>query len=372
MPFMPSSRRSLGNRGSSRLYALERLNLSGNRVADVGPLGELPGLRVLVLDGNALTDVGPLTHMTGLENLGLAGNGIADVTPLQDLPALRRLDLGANSVRDVSPLGDIGSLVWLVLPGPHPIIVKPLIFTAVALTILAAPESTAQELPPEVQVDRLLVQAEREIKDGEHWSAVATFERIRALSEEHGLQTGEFWFRQAGVVQGAGLHEHAVEAATRYLQEAGRDGEHYRAALEILDAAEVALAEARQAVARARAAAEREATARAEVIAAAVPEMVVIPAGTFRMGCLARRGWGPEKPVREVRVGSFALAKYELTFVQWDVCAEHGPCRSVMDEENWGRGDRPVVNVSWNDAQSFVGWLSRETGESYRLPSEAE
>ena len=245
----------------------------------------------------------------------------------------------------------------------------PSLFGAAALTILFAAESAAQELPPEIQVDRLLIQAEREIEDDEHWSAVFTFERILAVCEEHGLEIPtEFWFRQAGVLQGAGLHERAVEAATRYLQEAGRDGEHYRAALEILDAAEVGLAEARRAETRARAAVERA----EREIAAAIPEMVVIPAGTFRMGCLTRRGCNKvEKPVREVHVPSFALAKYELTFAQWDVCTEHGPCRSVPDE-GWGRGARPVVNVSFDDVQVYLGWLSQETGASYRLPSEAE
>ena len=244
-----------------------------------------------------------------------------------------------------------------------------LAFSAVTLTTALALATAAPELPPDIQVDRLLVQAEREIEDGEHWSAVFTFERILAVYEEHGLEIPtEFWFRHAGVLQGAGLHERAVEASTRYLREAGREGEHYRAALEILDAAEVDLAAARRAEARARAVAERV----AREIAAAIPEMVVIPAGTFRMGCLMRRGCEKdEKPEREVRVSSFGLAKYELTFAQWDVCTEYGPCRSVADE-GWGRGDRPVVKVSFDDAQTYLGWLSRETGESYRLPSEAE
>ena len=175
--------------------------------------------------------------------------------------------------------------------------------------------------------------------------------------------------------QGAGLHERAVEAATRYLRQAGRDGEHYRAVLNILDAAEVDLTEAKRAEARARAAAERaerEATARAAVIAASVPEMVEIPAGSFRMGCVTRgKCDGDERPVREVRVDEFALSKHEVTFAQWDVCTECGNCRWVSDE-GWGRDDRPVVNVSWHDAQTYVAWLSRETGEACRLPSEAE
>ena len=259
---------------------------------------------------------------------------------------------------------------------PDLIIGRLLLISAVALAALPAPVSGGEELPLEIQVDRLLVQAEREIKDGEHWSALFTFERILAVCEEHGLDIpAEFWFRQAGVLHSAGLHERAIEASTRYLKEAGREGEHYRAVLEILDAAEVGLAEARREEARAKAAAEdaaREAEARRAAIAPSVPEMVVVPAGTFRMGCVTglqcRSG---ERPVREVRVETFELSKHEVTFKQWDACVQYGRCRWVEDE-GWGRNDRPVIHVTWDDAQAYVGWLSRETGEAYRLPSEAE
>ncbi len=133
--------------------------------------------------------------------------------------------------------------------------------SAIALATLLAPQSSGEELPPEIQVDRLLVQAEREIEDGEHWCAVFTLERVLDVHKEHGLKIPtEFWFRQAGVFQSAGPHERAVEASTRYLREAGREGEHYPAALQILDAAEVDLGEAQRAEARARAAAETRRT----------------------------------------------------------------------------------------------------------------
>ena len=151
---------------------------------------------------------------------------------------------------------------------------------------------------------------------------------------------------------GAGLQERAVEAATRYLREAGQEGEHYSAALKILDAAEVDLAESRRAEARASAAAERaerDTRARAAAIASALPEMVRVS------------HWGQV----------FELSKYEVTFAQWDVCTEYGPCRWVPDE-GWGREGRPVVNVSWHDAKSFTGWLVQETGDTYRLPSSGE
>ena len=247
---------------------------------------------------------------------------------------------------------------------------------ALLVTMLVASAPDAAELPPEIQIDRLLVQAEREARDGNDWSAVFTLQRVLGLYEEHSLEIPfEFWFRQARAFQDAGMHERAIEASTRYLQEVGREGEHYQAALELLDAAEVSLAEARREEARARAAAERaerQRAARAEAIVASIPEMVSIPAGTFRMGCVTgRKCHKSEKPVREVNVLGFAMSTHEVTFAQWDICTEYGPCRWVPDE-GWGRGNRPVNNVTWDDAQTYVTWLQEETGDAYRLASEAE
>ena len=106
------------------------------------------------------------------------------------------------------------------------------------------------------------------------------------------------------------------------------------------------------------------------------PEMVVIPAGRFRMGCLSDDDacFGSEKPVHEVTIGrAFALSKHEVTFAQWDACVSGGGCGGHRPGDGgWGRAARPVVNVSWEDAQSYVSWLSRQTGEEYRLPTEAE
>ena len=104
------------------------------------------------------------------------------------------------------------------------------------------------------------------------------------------------------------------------------------------------------------------------------PEMVVVPAGTYRMG--SEDGDSDEKPVHEVTVGApFAVGRYEVTFAEWDACARDGGCprgEGIADEFRWGRGRRPVINVSWDDAQRYVQWLSRKTGKAYRLPSESE
>ena len=106
------------------------------------------------------------------------------------------------------------------------------------------------------------------------------------------------------------------------------------------------------------------------------PEMSVIPAGWFRMGCLSNDRFcdSDEKPVRDVRIPrAFALSVHEVTFAHWDACVAGGGCGGRdPGDRGWGRGDRPVINVSWEDAQSYVMWLSRDTGESYHLPSEAE
>ena len=100
-------------------------------------------------------------------------------------------------------------------------------------------------------------------------------------------------------------------------------------------------------------------------------EMVSIPGGSFDMGDLS--GDGDEGPVRNVTVPAFRLGKHEVTFAQWDACVADGGCNGYTpDDEGWGRGNRPVINVSWDDAQSFIAWLNGKTGGNYRLPTEAE
>ena len=103
------------------------------------------------------------------------------------------------------------------------------------------------------------------------------------------------------------------------------------------------------------------------------PEMVVVPAGSFRMGCVSGQDYcyDDEFPVHEVRVASFALGRYEVLFEEYDrFVAATG--RESPGDRGWGRGGRPVINVSWEDATAYAEWLSAKTGERYRLPSESE
>ena len=105
------------------------------------------------------------------------------------------------------------------------------------------------------------------------------------------------------------------------------------------------------------------------------PEMVVIPPGRFSMGCVSGRNcYDDELPVHDVTMpAAFAVSRYEVTFVDWDACAEAGGCGGYFpNDEGWGRWRRPAINVSWDDAQDYVAWLSGQTGHEYRLLTEAE
>jgi formylglycine-generating enzyme required for sulfatase activity len=80
-----------------------------------------------------------------------------------------------------------------------------------------------------------------------------------------------------------------------------------------------------------------------------------------------------ESPILKVEIRrSFAVSVTEITFAQWDTCAAYGPCRSNVSAGEWGRGEQPVIHVSWEDAQVYARWISALTGSRYRLLSEAE
>ena len=105
------------------------------------------------------------------------------------------------------------------------------------------------------------------------------------------------------------------------------------------------------------------------------PEMVVIPSGKFLMGSPPHEAArdNDEEPQHEVTIPHrFAIGRYAVTFDEWDSAVTSCGVSHSPEDEGWGRGPRPVINVSWGDAQAFVQWLTRKTGRFYRLPSEAE
>jgi len=107
----------------------------------------------------------------------------------------------------------------------------------------------------------------------------------------------------------------------------------------------------------------------------ACPDMVVVPSGSFWQGSgdTAPLALKMETPRHMVTIPEpFAVGVFETTMAQWDQCVADGGCSTRPPDNGWGRDSRPVIMVSWNDAQEYANWLSRKTGQSYSLPSESQ
>lgn len=102
-----------------------------------------------------------------------------------------------------------------------------------------------------------------------------------------------------------------------------------------------------------------------------LPQLVEIQGGTFQQGDLERLGESWRSPVRPVTVRPFVMGQYEVTFEEYDHFAI-AKGRSLPSDEGWGRGRRPVINVSWEDVKAYVEWLSWQAGQHFRLPTESE
>ena len=105
------------------------------------------------------------------------------------------------------------------------------------------------------------------------------------------------------------------------------------------------------------------------------PEMVVLPRGEFSMGSADddEDRTTDEGPRHKVKIDyELAVGKYPVTFDQWGACLKDGGTKYSPWDKGWGRGNRPVINISWDDIQLYLRWLGKVTGKSYRLLSEAE
>jgi formylglycine-generating enzyme required for sulfatase activity len=107
------------------------------------------------------------------------------------------------------------------------------------------------------------------------------------------------------------------------------------------------------------------------------PEMVIAPSGSFTMGSPKDEpersdGEGPQHKVTIAK--PFAVGKFAVMFAEWDACVAAGGCNTYKPgDQGWGRGGRPVINVSWDDATAYVAWMnSKVKGQPYRLLTEAE
>ena len=99
--------------------------------------------------------------------------------------------------------------------------------------------------------------------------------------------------------------------------------------------------------------------------------MVVIPPGSFQSANLAQTNNSQHAKALVIK-NSFAISMYEVSWREWEACAIDGWCKQKPDDHGWGKGTRPVINISWNGAQDYLRWLRSKTGHMYRLPAETE
>ncbi len=105
-----------------------------------------------------------------------------------------------------------------------------------------------------------------------------------------------------------------------------------------------------------------------EVVPEIAPELIFLPGGSFMIGSLAH---AVAQPVHEVFIAPFYIARFETTYNEFDLFSK-ATSRDLRHDIGWGRGNRPVVDVSWHEANAYAEWLSKQTGDVYRLPTEAE
>jgi formylglycine-generating enzyme required for sulfatase activity len=107
-------------------------------------------------------------------------------------------------------------------------------------------------------------------------------------------------------------------------------------------------------------------------VGSTAPKVTKLPPATFPMGDGQNIGDDNEKPLHDVEIPrGFYMSSYEVTFAQYDLFAQ-STNRPLPPDNEWGRGNRPVINVSWYDAKAYSAWVSEQTGKTYRLPTEIE
>ena len=219
----------------------------------------------------------------------------------------------------------------------------------------------AGQLPPEVQADLYLREAEQAGREGDAGAAREALERVAAVQAEHGLELSpEDHFRYAQAWEAAGEPQRALDAAVRYLQLRGREAEHYGEALDLMSRARSGR------VAPGAGSAEAPRAGESRVFDGM--EFVWVPAGEFLMGSTSEEAFTRESPVTRVRISrGYWLGRHEVTQAEWQAVTGTNPRTSP------GAGAVPVETVSWDDAQEFIRSLNgRAGGSRYRLPTEAE
>ena len=315
--------------GSGRESQALALKMSSAADVDLGTLAQLTTLRRLVISDPKFSDLGPIGALAGLHELDVSSTAVDDLAPLARLTGLKRLSADTTGVSDLAPVAKLENVEVLELGNTR---VRDL--TALAglrrLRQLDVSNTSVQDVAPLAKLDLLeeLDLSRTGVKD------VAPLKSLPAL--RHLALDG------LGI-RAIRLEGREVQVSVLLDPPASPAGGAYRPGDSFRDCQEC-------------------------------PQLVVVPAGSFVMGSPEREQGrdSDEGPQHDVTLSkAIATAKYEVRFDEWALCVRDRACPAVPDA-GFGRGARPVINVSWDDAKAYAAWLSKVSGKAYRLLSEAE
>jgi len=316
------------------LTQLEYLRLEKNQITDIRALSGLTRLKILNLSENQIQDIQALAGMSALKELNLVKNRIQDLTPLKNLTQLERLMLSYNELKNIEPLKNLTAIEHLNLWNNTISDIQTLEHLP-ALKEIGLGHNAITSLTPLVNNPQLGVGVSVDIRHN-------LLDTAEGKPDKRDIET---------------LEGRGVQVIYEPQKAGGGDGETFPYA----------------------------------------GEMVLVKGGTFQMGDEHGDLWYRCRPVHTVKLTyDYYIGKYEVTFNEYDAyCEDMG--KSKPNDEGWGRGNRPVINVSWNDAIAYCNWLSESEGlskaydssgnlldkngrqttditqvEGYRLPTEAE
>ena len=226
---------------------------------------------------------------------------------------------------------------------------------------LATPVAAA--LPAAVLQDKYRLMIEQNLQAKAYNKALVNFDKLKAVGGE---LTPDLLYQQGYALMRTGRTAEAAQALTGYLEKTGKQGAHYQDALALLIDAE---SESEQQ--------EKEKSLDVAPFRDALgetgqgPQMVFVKPGCFYLKQPQEKASDTSRSRKRVCLDAYAVSTHEITFDEYSLFAR-ATGREMPADEGWGRGQRPVINVPYADAEAYAGWLAQQSGKGYRLPTEAE
>jgi len=371
----------------SNLESLTDLSLDSNQLTDISALSNLSALTGLDLDNNQLTDISPLSNLTALDDLDLRRNQLSDITPLINLTALEYLYLGRNQLTEISTLSNLTALIELYLNNNELTEVSGL------SNLTDLDELILDNNPDLLCISLETLDSQLDSSDGKDDGIVMW---LTCKSQQTNLLVSNAGLDQTITIGETttltGTNDGAFNNSLSYNWEIVIAPTNSTATPTSFDTATIEftpdiIGNYTIEFTIGDGISTSTDTIQIQVNSTVLiePEMVAIPGGTFQMGDETNSN-DNELPVHIVTIAPFEMGKFEVTFNEYD---HYLQSRGILTTDittinnegydfGFGRNNRPVISVSWDDIQGYLEWLNTQLGialddpKRFRLPSESE